>query len=165
MKIGDPKSFIYTYISSRLQLYSMYPVMHKIDEKESLSYYNITASKTFQNISCLGMKYVSSSKDIYGKEKFIVNLYDNKTNKYREISINDIDFVLDVKLFPSKSEIYFMNIGFPIIKSNTIRDKFDFIFQLKEKEIINDYDWFIDTDLTPNELDELLTFSGLESFK
>ena len=166
MKIGDPKSFIYTYISSRLQLYSMYPVIHKIDEKESLSYYNITTSKSFQNISCLGMKYVSSSKDIYGKEKFIVNLYDNKTNKYRERSINDADFVLGVNLFPSKSEIYFMNIGFPIIKSNTIRDKFDFIFQLKEKEIINDYDWFIYYEKNKKEKDdEILDLKNLQNIK
>jgi hypothetical protein len=36
-----------------------------------------------------------------------------------------------------------MNIGFPIIKSNTLRDKFDFIFQLNEKKVISSYDWFI----------------------
>jgi hypothetical protein len=143
MKIGDPESIIKSYISSQLPLYSMYQVAHKLDEKESLSYYNITKSNTFQNISCLGMKYISSAKDIYGKEKFIINLYNNKTNKYRDVSVDDMDFVLGVKSFPRTSEIYFMNIGFPIIKSNTLRDKFDFIFQLNEKKVISSYDWFI----------------------
>ena len=36
-----------------------------------------------------------------------------------------------------------MNIGFPIIKANTIRDKFNLILQLKEKNILESYDWFI----------------------
>ena len=36
-----------------------------------------------------------------------------------------------------------MNIGFPIILSQSIRDKFNLIYQLKEKNIIESYDWFI----------------------
>ena len=110
---------------------------------EIKNYYDITSSNSFQNISSFGYKFVSSNKDIHAKEKFIFNTYNNRTKKYKEIIINELDFVLGVKTFSPLEEIFYMNIGFPIIKTNNIRDKFNLILQLKEKNIIDAYDWFI----------------------
>ena len=143
LKIGEPESHIYTYISTEKPMFSMYEIIKKLDEKESLNYYNISSSTTFKNISNLGFMIVTSEKDIHAQEKLKLNYYNNETKKYREISVNNIDFALGVRLFQTSGRIYFMNIGFPIIKSNTIRDKFNFILQLKEKNIIENYDWFV----------------------
>ena len=65
------------------------------------------------------------------------------TKKYEEQKINNIDFVLGVKTFLRTEDIYYLNIGFPIILSQTVRDKFYLILQLKEKNITESYDWFI----------------------
>ena len=142
MKIGEPISNIYGYISSDIDLYSMIEAFKILNEKELSTYYNTDSSKTFKNISLIG-KFVTSEKDIHAQEKFIFNLYNNRTKTYREIIVNNMDFILGVRLVKSSSYIPFMNIGFPIIKSGSIRDKFYFVSQLKEKNIIEGYDWFI----------------------
>ena len=143
LKIGDSGSIIYSYISSKEPLFSMQEVIHKLNEEELSTYYNKSLSQTFKNISSLGYKFVTSDKDIHAQEKFIFNLYNNKTKEYREVIINDMDFVLGVKTFKLDENIYYMNIGFPIIRSGSIRDTFYFISQLKQKNIIEAYDWFI----------------------
>ena len=143
IKIGTPESSIYSYISSKKPLFSMLEVLYNFDKSELSSYYNLSLSNSFKNISCLDIKFVTSDKDIHDQEKFIFNLYNNRTKKFNEIIINDMDFVLGVRQLKKLGDIYFMNIGFPIIKSGTIRDKFYFIPQLKEKNIIDNYDWFI----------------------
>ena len=143
IKIGEPDSIIYAYISSKISLFSMIEVTQKLDQKELSTYYNMTLSQSFKNISSLGMKYVTSNKDIHAQEKFMFNLYNNRTKQNREVALNNLDFVLGVKLIKLNENIYFMNIGFPIIRSGSLRDKFYFISQLKEKDIIDTYDWFI----------------------
>ena len=142
LKLGQPESSIYSHISSKI-FFSMTKGMKISYDKDIKNYYDITCSNSFQNISSLGYKFVSSNKDIHAIEKFIFNTYNNRTKKYKEIIINELDFVLGVKTFSPLEEIFYMNIGFPIIKSNTIRDKFNLILQLKEKNIIDTYDWFI----------------------
>lgn len=142
MKLGEPVSNIYSYISSTKDLYSMIEVFKTLDINDLPPYYNINSSKTFKNISSVG-KLVISEKDIYAQERFFFNLYNNKTKTYREIKIDEMDFVLGVRIFQSSGYIHFMNIGFPILKSSTIRNKFYFISQLKKRNIIENYDWFI----------------------
>ena len=142
MKLGEPEASIYSYVSSK-SLFSMAKSLKIKYENELQEYYDITSSKSFQNISCLEYTFVSSEKDIHAKEKFFFNSFNNRTKEYKEIIINELDFVLGVKLINSKEEIYYMNIGFPVIKTNSIRDKFNIILQLKEKNIIDNYDWFI----------------------
>ena len=166
MKIGEPQSIINTYISSELQLYSMFEVLYKLDENELSSYYNLTLSKTFQNISCLEMKFITSNKDIHAKEKFILDLYNTETNQYRAIEVNDMDFVLGVKLYTSISGVYFMNIGFPLMHSQSIRDKFDFVTQLKQKNIISSYNWFIYFEKDKNKKeDEIMNLSNIDNIQ
>lgn len=143
IKLGEPNSTIYAYISSKNPLFSMFEVLKKLDESELSTYYNISSSQSFKNISCLGMKFVSSDKDIQAQENFRFNLYNNKTKEYREIEIKDFNFVLGVKTFKLSGYIYYMNIGFPIIRSGSERDYFYFILQLKEKNITENFDWFI----------------------
>ena len=163
LKLGDPESNIYTYISTKNPLFSMMKINKKLDENESLEYYNISSSRTFKNVSNLYVKLVTSEKDIYAQEKIKLNYYNNETKKYREISVNNIDFVMGISLSEITGQIYFMNIGFPVMISNTINDKFNFILQLKGKNIIKSYDWFIlynDIDLNEN---ELLTFENIQN--
>ena len=143
IKIGTPESLIYSYISSKKSLFSMLEVLYNLDNNELSSYYNLSLSQSFKNISCLNIKFVTSDKDIHAREKFIFNKYNNRTKKIDEIIINDMDFILGVRQFKLLGDMYFMNIGFPIIKSGTIRDTFYFIPQLKEKNIIDNYEWFI----------------------
>jgi len=109
---------------------------------------------------------ISSDKDEHAQESFIFNFYDNKTKKYNEEKLNNIDFALGVKSNSLNGEFYHLNIGFPIMKSNNIRDKFNLILQLKEKNIIESYDWFIlfDNGKTTNE-NEILNLENIANIK
>ena len=71
-------------------------------------------------------------------------VYNNKTKLTKEIEVDDLNFILGVDLF-KREKIYFLNIGLPVVDENTIseRFKFDFILQLKQRKIIDAYDWFI----------------------
>ena len=142
IKIGTPDINIFTYISSELPLFSMFEEIEKSDEKDS-NHYNTSLSTTYLNMSKIGYKLVTSDQDEHAQESFIFNFYDNKTKNYNEEKLNNIDFVLGIKKYIRTDNIYHLNIGFPIILSQSIRDKFNLIFQLKEKKIIENYDWFI----------------------
>ena len=142
IKIGTPDVNIFTYISSERPLFSMYEEIEKTEEKGS-NHYNMNGSTTYVNMSKIGYKLVTSDQDEHAQESFIFNFYDNKTKIYNEEKLFNIDFVLGVKKFLRTEDIYHLNIGFPIILSQSIRDKFNLIFQLKEKNIIESYDWFI----------------------
>ena len=161
MKVGVPETSIYTYISST-KLFSMTKELKTSFDKELPNYYDITTSNTFQNISCLEYKFVTSDKDIHAKEKFIFNSYNNRTKNYKEKTINELDFVLGVKLVDSTNDIYYLNIGFPVIKTNNIRDKFNLILQLKENNIIEEYDWFI---FFEQGNDEIVNYENLNNLK
>ena len=142
IKIGTPDVNISTYISSERPLFSIFEVIERYDEKDS-KHYNTSMSTTYLNLSKIGYKLVTSDQDEHAQESFIFNFYDNKTKKYNEEKLYNIDFVLGVKKYLKIGDIYHLNIGFPIILSQSIRDKFNLIYQLKEKNIIESYDWFI----------------------
>ena len=145
-QIGTPKMDIYTYIKTdkKDNLFSIYEVIYSLKDSEKLNYYNYTKSGTFKNISCIGHKIVKSQYDIQAAEKFYFKVYNNKTKLTKEIEVDDLNFILGVDLF-KRDKVYFLNIGFPVVDENTIseRFKFDFILQLKQKKIIDAYDWFI----------------------
>ena len=145
-QLGTPKMNIYSYIHSdkKLNLFSMYKVIYNLKESEEKQYYNYTISKTFKNISCIGIKYVISTNDIHAQEKFYFNIYNNKTKLNEEIEIDDLNFILGVDLF-KKDGTYFLNLGFPMVNEKTLNDrfKFDLIMQLKQRKITEGYDWFI----------------------
>ena len=166
VKIGTPEVNIPTYISSKRPLFSIFGEIRKTDEKDS-NHYSTSISKTYLNISKIGYKLVTSDQDEHAQESFIFNFYDNKTKKYNEEKLNNIDFVLGVKKYIKTEDIYHLNIGFPIILSQTIRDKFNLIFQLKEKNIIESYDWFILFDnekiINQNEIFNLENIANIKS--
>ena len=168
IKIGTPESLIYSYISSKQSLFSMLEDMNNFDKSELSSYYNLSLSKSFKNISCLGIKLVTSDKDVHAQETFIFNKYNNRTKTINEIIINDMDFFLGVRQFKSTGNMHLMNIGFPIIKSGSIRDTFYFIPKLKEKNIIDNYDWFIyyeSQEKTNKDEDEIINLDNLSNIK
>ena len=142
VKIGTPDVNIFTYISSERPLFSIFGEIGKSYEKDS-KHYNTSMSTTYLNVSKIGYKVVTSDQDEHAQESFIFNFYDNKTKKYNEEKLYGIDFAFGVKRYIKTDDIYHLNIGFPIIISQSIRDKFNLIFQLKEKNIIETYDWFI----------------------
>ena len=167
-KLGSPKMDIYAKIHSdkKENLFSIYEVYYSLKETEKENYYNYTKSKTFQNVSCLGQKYVKSVNDIHAKEKFYFNVYNDKTKLIKEIEINDLNFILGVDLFP-RDKVYFLNIGFSVVDEKAINDrfKFDFILQLKQKKIIDGYDWFILFDDKFDQGDEVIKAEELSYLK
>lgn len=145
IKIGHPELLIKTLFSIENRYYSIYPKLELNDDPGLPNYYNISKSDTFQNISSLNKYYVCSQNDIAAKEKFIFNMYNliNKTNF--EIILNDLDFILGVRNHNfdtrNKTDIYYLNIGLDMTSSQT--EKYNFINLLKEREIIDNYNWFI----------------------
>ena len=77
-----------------------------------------------------------------------------------------MDFVLGIKLFKKIGNIYFMNLGFPFYNADETKNKFNFISQLKKKNIIESYDWFIyfekGMDRNKDEIIKLETFDNLK---
>jgi len=165
VKIGTPDVNIPTYISTNNPLFSIKLAIGKSEDKDS-AHYNTTCSTTFLSIEKFGYQVVTSREDEYAQESFIFNFYDNKTKKYNEEKLNNIDFALGVKSYTLNGEIYHLNIGFPVFRANTIRDKFNLILQLKEKNIIESYDWFIlfDNGKATNE-NEILTLENIANLK
>ena len=149
MKIGQPEYSIKTLFSFNSPYFCMLTNYELIDEKNLLNYYNVENSETFHNISCLNQYYVQSYKDIHAEEKFAINMYnlDEKSNK--EFIIKDLDFVLGVRNIYQKkenlTEIYYMTIGLQFFTSQryTQEKKIDFISLIKEKKLVENYNWFI----------------------
>ena len=166
VKIGTPDVEISTHISTKQPLFSLLKEIGKSDEKDS-NHYNTSTSTSYLNMSKIGLKVVTSDKDEHAQESFIFNFYDNKTKKYNEEKLSNIDFALGVKGYSLNGEVYYLNIGFPIIKANTIRDKFNLILQLKEKNILESYDWFILFDnekaIKENEIFNLENIANIKS--
>ena len=164
--LGSPKMGIYANIHSdkRENLFSIYDIYYSLKEFEKSNYYNYTKSKTFQNVSRLDVKYVKSNLDIHARENFYFNIYNNKTKSLKEIEIKELNFILGVDMF-SRDRVYFLNIGFPMVNEETVseRFKFDFVIQLKQKKIIDGYDWFILYDDKFNKGEEVIKAEELSN--
>ena len=149
IKIGEPEYEIEVNFSLVIPYFSMLSKLELIDEEQLLNYYNINKSKTFENITCLNQLYVQSTKDIAAKEKFKINIYNSENKICKEIEINHLDFVFGVPNIVKKNdnftEIYFITIGLQYLTSskNTEEKQYNFISLLKERDIINNYNWFI----------------------
>ena len=149
MKIGKPEYSIKTLFSFNSPYFFMLSNYELINEANLLNNYDIENSETFHNISCLNQYYVQSNKDIHAEEKFIINMYnlDDKSNK--EFIIDDLDFVLGVRNINQKKEnltkIYYMTIGLQFFTSQryTQEKKINFISLIKQKKLVENYNWFI----------------------
>ena len=149
IKIGEPEYLIETKFSMATPHLNMHYTEENITEEEKNKIYNINKSKTFKNISRLHKYYVKSYNDIHAKEKFKINLYNIKDKTFKEITLNDFDFVYGVKLNDDRNknltQIYYLTIGFQFLSKTKYSQEntFNFIDNLKSRNIIQDYTWFI----------------------
>ena len=148
LKIGDPEYNIKTYILMDSPYFSMSSNFEPYYEKDI--FYDIYKSNTFQNISFLDKYYIKNIYDIEAKEKFKLNIENNN----KEIIIKDLEFILERKGPKdeniSLTEIYYLNLGLQIISNN--KYKYNFITLLKQRKIIENFNWFIiyDNDINNN---------------
>ena len=147
IKIGEPEYILECKFSLHTPHFAMLYNEQKLNEDEKNKNYHIKKSKTFKNITCLNQFYVQTNKDIHANEQFKMDLFsiDNKQNK--EIIINNLDFVLGVKYHIKKNytEVYYLSIGLQIFTTNKYiqRNQFNFITNLKNINLIDDYIWFM----------------------
>lgn len=141
LKVGDPEYNIKTFISMEYSYFSMSSKYEPIDAKDLSQIYNINKSNTFQNISLLDKYYIKSINDIAAKEKFKIN----------SMAIKDLDFIYESNNANMENssliEINYMNIGLQILLNDKF--KYNFISLLKERKIIDNYNWFILFDQLP----------------
>ena len=167
-QMGTPRMNIYTYIHTdkKNNRFSMFEVFHRLNESEKMSYYNYTKSKSFRNISKIGKEFIRTEDDIHATEAFFFYLYDNTTKRRKEIDIFQFNFIFGVDLV-AKNGAYFLNIGFPVINEKSLNDrfKFDFILQLKERQIIDSYEWFIYFDNSSDNGDDVIKAEELSKLK
>ena len=157
IKIGEPEFLLECKLSMGNPHFSMNYIEVKKNEKNKE--YDINKSKTFKNIKCLNQFYVQTNKDIQANEKFKMNFYDSEKKINKEIVINNLDFVLGIKYEKAEnlSKIYYLSIGLQIFNYNKYTQKniFNFIYNLKNLNLINDYIWFINFDKETNKKEEL----------
>ena len=144
-KLGEPEFIIKTLFLSENKFYFISPMLEQINENDLVNYYNFSKSNSFQNISLLNKYYVLSKNDIAAREKFIYEIYNLEKKMKEEININNLDFILGVKSNNMErkniTDIYYLNIGLDILSSQN--EKYNFINLLKERKIIDNYNWFI----------------------
>ena len=143
-KIGEPEFNITTLISNDNSYYSMTTKSKSNKDIKDLSNnYNINSSNTFQNVSLLNKTYVRSKYDIHAKEKFVFNSSNLEKKISKEIIIKDLDFVLGVSTYKLNDtiDVYQLNIGLELMRSQY--EKYNLINLLKERKIIDNYNWFI----------------------
>ena len=151
IKIGDPEYKIKVIPSTHNPYLSMtYQFIPQ--NRENIKYeYDIHNSKTYKNISETGKYFIRSHRDIKSSEKIKINLLNYKDNLTKEIVVDDMNFILVVenenkKKNKDKMMIYNLNIGLQILHDNINtyeKYKYSFIYQLKQKNIINNYCWSI----------------------
>ena len=143
-KLGEPEFNITTLFSNDNSYYFMTTKLKSNKDKKDLSNnYNINSSNTFQNVSLLNKTYVRSKYDIHAKEKFVFNSSNLEKKISKEIIIKDLDFVLGVSTYKLNDtiDVYQLNIGLELMRSQY--EKYNLINLLKERKIIDNYNWFI----------------------
>ena len=162
IKIGEPEFSLEIRISFQTPHFSMLYNEEKINDNNLNNLYDINKSNTFKNISNLNRFYVISNKDVHAEEKFKVNLYDINNKKYKEIILNDFDFVLGLNHYNkiNFTKIYYLSIGLQIF---TGENKFNFIINIKQLNYIENYIWFFYLEKDKNNNNENETIN-LENF-
>ena len=166
IKIGEPEFIIKTLFSLFTPHFSISPINELIYDTKIANNYDINNSKTFQNISCLNRYYILSKYDIAAKEKFVLNIYNLDNKNISEIFLNDFDFILGVKNDGFEDNInntYYLTLG--LKQKESYRDKFNFVYLLKEKNITNNYNWFITYENIEPKKDELYDFEEFINVK
>jgi len=143
IKIGDPEFSIETKFSLLTPHFFM---LYNSEKNNVNKNYDINKSKTFKNISCLNQYYVQTNYDIHASEKFKFNIYDINQEKNYEKILNNFDFVLGAKYHKEENctEKYYLKIGLQFYTPDkyTQMNKFNFINNLKNIDIIKNNNWF-----------------------
>ena len=149
MKIGDPESIIKTYISMENPFIVISSKFISKTEKDINYKYDINKSTTFKNISKTGKVYIKSVNDMKVKENLNINILNYQNNNLKKIVVDDINLILPIikeNNDKDKIKIYELNIGLKILIDNNNafqKDKYSFIYQLLQKNIIKDSHWSI----------------------
>ena len=150
--IGDPPNEIQAFISVQHSYFSITSSQNVKNTNDFYSHYNITKSYSFKNISTGRYLKDNSIYDSMAMEKFKLNKYNYINNESYNITIDDMVFIYNNKDSniknnnqEKKANSYYLNIGFQIINQKYLkeREKYNFIYQLKKRNIINKYDWTI----------------------
>lgn len=160
--IGEPSHEIQAFLSVQHSYFSISTSTNVKNINDFQSHYNIVKSNSFKNIST-GRLLAEANYDSIATEKFKLRIFNYHKNEYYNISINDMIFIYSNKdnnininrneNYNKKEEkLYFLNIGFQIINQKLFkeREKYNFITQLKKREIIKKYDWTIYFQKGPN---------------
>ena len=146
IKIGEPSYEIKTFLSVLHSYFSITQNKLLDNRNDFFSNYNFTNSNTFKNITLAEKKIKNTNYDSAAKEKFELNIFNYDKNERYNITIDDMIFIIFIFNDNIKDiSNYNLNIGFQIINKNKYkeREKYNFIYQLKYKNIIQNYDWCI----------------------
>ena len=162
--IGDPSHEIYAFLSIHHSYFSISTSKNIKNINDFQSHYNIVKSNTFKNISTGKRFLLDTNYDSIAAEKFKLNMFNSQKKEYYNISINDMIFIYNtnennintnyknINQNKEEQKSYYLNIGFQIINQKMLkeREKYNFITQLKKREIIDKYDWSIFFKKGPN---------------
>jgi len=154
ISIGEPSQEIHAFLSVQHSYFSISASPNIKNINDFQSHYNIVKSNSFKNIST-GRYLTDTNYDSIAMEKFKINIFNYNKKEYSNKSINDMIFIYnnkDYEINTNKVNNYFLNIGFQIINQKLIkeREKYNFITQLKKRDIIKKYDWSIYFEKGPN---------------
>ena len=162
--IGDPSHEIYAFLSVHHSYFSISTSKNIKNINDFQSHYNIVKSNTFKNISTGKRFLLDTNYDSIATEKFKLNMFNYQKKEYYNKSINDMIFIYNtnennintnyknINQNKEEQKSYYLNIGFQIINQKMLkeREKYNFITQLKKREIIDKYDWSIFFKKGPN---------------
>ena len=147
INIGEPLYEIKTFLSVQHSYFSINKDYLSKNINDFFTHYDIKKSNSFKNVSTNVRILGNTNYDSVAKEKFELNIYNYKKKEYYNISINDMIIIYNDndKKGQNISNTYYLNIGFQIInqKKYKEREQFNFINQLKKRNIIQSYDWCI----------------------
>ena len=137
IKIGTPEVSLKSFITS-FQCYFGIKPSNFINNSTSEQKYNINKSETFKNITKMNKTYIYNPDDILAQEKFYFQTFNYTLNKYNEVSLDKIYFVLGVGKEFNISKIYSLYIG---LKPDNPGDEIStsLIHQIKKNKIIDNY--------------------------
>ena len=152
ISIGEPSHEIQAFLSVQHSYFSISSSKNIKNINDFQSHYNIIKSNSFKNI-LTGRTLAEANYNSMAMEKFKLNIFNYKKREYYNTSINDMIFIYNNNNNDNtKEKSYYLNIGFQIINQKFFkeREKYNFITQLKKREIIGNYDWSIFFKKGPN---------------
>ena len=148
INIGTPSYEIKTFLSVQHSFFSITPNSLSKNVNDFLSHYDIRKSNSFKNVTVNGRHLLDTNYNYMAKETFELNMFNCIKKEYYNISIDDMIFIYNdnnKNTDNDKQNSYYLNIGLQIInyKKYKERENYNFIHQLKKRDIIKNYDWCI----------------------